>query len=71
ALNDAESACAVEAERNFVKLMGGECSLPLGCYCEIKENSEIEISGFVASADGKDLIEDRVSGAVSDNVKLS
>ncbi|HSG31246.1 MAG TPA: hydroxymethylbilane synthase, partial [Thermodesulfobacteriota bacterium] len=70
-LKDADATCAIGAERNFVKQMGGDCSLPLGCYCEISNDTEIEISGFVASVDGKDLVKDTVSGATHENIKLA
>ncbi|NIP39146.1 MAG: hydroxymethylbilane synthase [Candidatus Dadabacteria bacterium] len=70
-LKDIDAVCAIGAERNFVKQMGGDCSMPLGCYCEIKSGSEIEISGFVASVDGKDLIKDKISGVAHENIRLS
>jgi hydroxymethylbilane synthase len=70
-INDLDSTYSIGAERNFVKQMGGDCSLPLGCYCEIKNGQDIEISGFVASVDGKDFIEDNISGNIDDNIKLS
>lgn len=70
-LKDADATCAIGAERNFVKQMGGDCSLPLGCYCEISNDTEIEISGFVASVDGKDLVKDTVSGATHESIKLA
>jgi len=70
-INDSNSMFSIGAERNFVAKMGGDCSLPLGCYCEIKNKQHIEISGFVASVDGKDFIKDNISGSIEDNIKLS
>ncbi len=69
-LNDADAGCAIHAEREFVARLGGDCSLPLGCYCELKENDQVEISGFVASLDGKELIRDKVSGGMESSLKL-
>lgn len=70
-INDSNSMFSIGAERNFVAKMGGDCSLPLGCYCEIKNKQDTEISGFVASVDGKDFIKDNISGSIEDNIKLS
>jgi len=70
-INDSNSMFCIGAERNFVAKMGGDCSLPLGCYCEIKDKNKIQISGFVASVDGKDFIKDNISGSIEDNIKLS
>lgn len=69
-LNDTAARCAIHAEREFVARLGGDCSLPLGCYCELKENDQVEISGFVSSLDGKQLIRDKISGGVNTSLEL-
>lgn len=70
-LNDKSSEISIQAERNFVNILGGDCSLPLGCYCEFKSDSNIDITGFVASVDGKKIVKDRVAGISSQNIELS
>ena len=39
------------AERAFLRALEGGCQVPVGCYCEIRNNN-IRISGMVAKTDG-------------------
>lgn len=45
AINDENSAVCAEAERFFSKLVGGDCSAPVGCYA-CTDGSSITIHGF-------------------------
>jgi hydroxymethylbilane synthase len=55
-LNDAEVAESISIERKVLNLFDGGCQLPLGAYCEVKENEEGgKVFGiFVSKADAWD-----------------
>lgn len=60
-LNDENSARAVRAERAFLNQFGAGCHVPLGALAYIEEGG-IRLSGVVASADGRTLVRDTVTG---------
>ena len=65
ALNDAEGNACVTAERAFSRALGGSCQVPLGGYAELR-NGQVWLRGFVATADGKQMVEGEISGAPAD-----
>lgn len=60
---------AVTAERAFLSHLEGGCQVPLGCYSKV-ENGTLKLSGFVASIDGKQFIEENISGEIENGAKL-
>ncbi len=64
-INHAETWIAGTAERAFLRRLGGDCNIPAGCYAETDGNS-IEVTGILASPDGKTVIRERSSGATRD-----
>jgi hydroxymethylbilane synthase len=56
------------AERAFLARLGGGCQLPAGAVARVFEGGSLEIVGVVASADGKRLVREHASGAVSEAV---
>lgn len=60
---------AVTAERAFLSHLEGGCQVPLGCYSKV-ENGILKLSGFVASIDGKQFIEENISGEIENGAKL-
>jgi hydroxymethylbilane synthase len=60
-LNHTETWNTVIAERAFLAHLQGGCQVPLGCYSKIKDGI-LEMSGFVASVDGKQYIREDISG---------
>jgi len=60
-INHEETWKAVIAERAFLAHLQGGCQVPLGCYSRI-ENAQLVLNGFVASTDGKQYLQDTVSG---------
>ena len=62
-LNDPETAHCVKAERAFSRALGGSCQVPLGGY-GIIENGQLWLRGFVATADGKEMIRAELRGEV-------
>lgn len=57
---------AVTAERAFLSGLGGGCSVPVAAYATV--NHEINLTGLVASLDGKQII--KVSGRGDDPLQL-
>jgi hydroxymethylbilane synthase len=60
---------AVTAERAFLSHLEGGCQVPLGCYSKV-ENGILKLSGFVASIDGKQFIEENISGEIENGARL-
>ena len=60
---------AVTAERAFLARLEGGCQVPLGCYSKVK-NGILTLSGFVASIDGKQFIEETISGEIAKGAEL-
>jgi hydroxymethylbilane synthase len=51
AVRDDEAAAALEAERTLVRVLGGNCQLPLGALA-VRSGVELELHAVVASGDG-------------------
>ncbi|MDR2875338.1 MAG: hydroxymethylbilane synthase [Methylobacillus sp.] len=64
-LNHADTAACVEAERAMSRALAGSCTVPLGAYARI-ENSMLNMVGFVASVDGREMARDSVQGLPRD-----
>lgn len=54
-LEDRDSRRVVDAERSFLAHLGGGCDLPVGAHARLV-GDEIEITGLVASLDGRVLL---------------
>lgn len=61
-LHHLETAQCVEAERAMSRALGGSCQVPLGGFAQITDQI-LHLRGFVASPDGKCMINDQISGA--------
>lgn len=53
-----ESGQAVATERAFLRTLGGNCTLPLGAWCEI-EQFQMRLHAFLSDADGRQIMMDR------------
>jgi hydroxymethylbilane synthase len=60
-LNDPGTATAVEAERAFLKRLGGSCQVPIAGFAQI-QGTELGLEGMVASLDGVRMIRDKIAG---------
>lgn len=60
-LNHADTQICVEAERAFSRALAGSCTVPLGAYAQC-EGGRINITGFVASVDGVQMLRQSISG---------
>lgn len=49
---------AVDAERAFLAELGGDCTLPAGAHATESGNGDLELTGLLASLDGRTLIRD-------------
>ncbi|GAB6072547.1 hydroxymethylbilane synthase [Venenivibrio stagnispumantis] len=58
-INHQESYIRASAERAFLKHLEGGCQVPLGAYCEIKDN-KISITGFISDLEGKRYFKEQI-----------
>ena len=68
-LNHLNTWNTVVAERAFLAHLEGGCQVPLGCYSRV-ENGTLNMSGFVASIDGKQYIREDISGEMTHGAEL-
>lgn len=68
-LNDIETMICIQAERSFLKTMGGDCEAPIAAFAEIN-GQNLKVTGMVASPDGRELIRDRGEGNIREAVVL-
>jgi hydroxymethylbilane synthase len=69
ALEHLPTAQRCYAERAFLRELEGGCQVPIGVNTEISGDN-MTLTGLVASLDGKRLIKDSISGAVTDAEEL-
>lgn len=60
-LNHADTEVCVKAERAMSRALAGSCTVPLGAYATCHADV-IEITGFVASVDGKKMLIEKAKG---------
>ena len=60
-LNHAPTENCVLAERAFSRALAGSCTVPLGAYAT-QANQTIQITGFVASINGQQMVRETVTG---------
>jgi len=63
--NDPATASAVEAERAFLLRLGGGCRTPIACHGS-REGNVLEVTGFVATPNGRTVFRDRAIGRVEE-----
>ena len=56
------SRLAVDAERAFLAELGGDCTVPAGAYAVAGADGLIDLTGLVASPDGRRMARERRSG---------
>lgn len=64
-LNHTPTFLACQAERAFLKGLGGGCLVPIAALAKIEEN-RLHLQGLVASPDGSEVVRDEESGALAD-----
>ncbi len=68
-LNDAETACCIQAERAMLSLLEGGCQVPIAGFATVSDG-HILLRGLVASTDGKRVIYAEQSGPASEAKQL-
>jgi hydroxymethylbilane synthase len=61
ALNDTATAAEVEAERSFLRTLGGGCRLPIAALGKL-EKGRLTLEGMIAAPNGTTIIRDKISG---------
>lgn len=64
-LHHPETAACVRAEREVSRQLGGSCQVPLGAYAIMREDA-LFLRGFVASPDGKTMLQAEATGNPSE-----
>ena len=64
AIIDAVTTRCVDAERAFLRTLGGGCDLPTGAYATLDDTGTLEMSALLASPDGTDIL--RAAGRGTD-----
>ena len=62
ALEDPAARRAVEAERAFLRQLGGGCDLPCGALAEARPDGAVAIEVLLATLDGKTVLRVRHAG---------
>jgi hydroxymethylbilane synthase len=65
-LNHRQTQLAAEAERAFLRRLGGGCQVPIAGYAHL-ENQQLRIQGVIASPDGLTLFRDTEAGEVANS----
>jgi hydroxymethylbilane synthase len=68
-LDHAASRLACEAERAFLRKLGGGCQLPIAAYAVVHEGY-LSLEGLVADPEGKQIVRGRISGSQDEAEQL-
>ncbi|HET8840698.1 MAG TPA: hydroxymethylbilane synthase [Ktedonobacteraceae bacterium] len=68
-LNHRETLLAVEAERAFLKGLGGGCSMPIAAYAHL-EHEELQLDGRVCALDGRAQITLHTTTTIPNNLEI-
>jgi len=62
AIDDADAATALTAERAVVAALGGGCQTPVGALATVGADDTLEIAGIVVALDGSEAVHGRLTG---------
>ncbi len=65
-LNHPVTAACVIAERATSRALAGSCQVPLGAFAQIGNGNTLQMTGFVASIDGRRMVRAEAQGTVTD-----
>ncbi len=66
AITHRPSRVALRGERAFLARLGGSCTLPAGALLTRPADGRLEMHGFLAAANGKGLVRERLAGPLDD-----
>ncbi len=69
ALEDPVSRACVDAERAFLRALGGGCRVPIAAYASCRDGI-LDLEGAVIAPDGRDKLHERMSGPMTEPVSL-
>lgn len=68
-LNHAPTRAACEAERSFLRSLGGGCTVPIAGHAVVSGDA-LRLEGLVAAPDGEKILRDAVEGTAADAEQL-
>ncbi len=68
-LEDRASRACVEAERAFLRALGGGCRVPIAAYCA-QRDGQLELEGAVIAPDGHAQVRGRLRGDMTEPIAL-
>ncbi len=68
-MDDPPSRACVEAERAFLRSLGGGCRVPIGAYASCRDET-LQLEGAVIAADGHAQVRGNLSGPIDEPEKL-
>jgi hydroxymethylbilane synthase len=66
AINDVETAAALQAERACVAALGGGCQMPIGALAQVINTDTLDMRALVIAPDGSQVVRTQTSGPLSD-----
>jgi hydroxymethylbilane synthase len=66
AINDVDTAAALQAERACVVALGGGCQMPIGALAQVINADTLELRALVIAPDGSEVVRTQTSGPLSD-----
>ena len=69
AVEDADAAVAVAAERAFLAALGGDCNTPIAAHARVADG-RVVLRGLVTDVDGRQCLEDADDAPVADAERL-
>lgn len=69
AIDDPASAAAVDAERSFLRALGGGCQMPVGAL-GVTDSGRLFLQGVVADPSGKRIVRGRCEGRLDETARL-
>ena len=68
-LNHATTAAEINAERSFLRALGGGCRLPIAAFGKL-EGQQLSLEGLVAAPNGASVCRDKVRGEITEAEEL-
>lgn len=65
-----EHAVATAAERSFLEVLGGDCTIPLAGHCEPSDGDRIRMRALIASIDGRRIAQAEGRGRSDEAVRI-